>query len=123
MMRKIRPSNMQKSVRASCIDAQTPDFESMGIFVVAMATIMSISSGIETSRVSNPTISDAPQASSTTPTNGPKNCGAGMPILANLPTPRAAGKKELLNSLGHEHPAHHRTHQNGSRWRGASEDS
>jgi hypothetical protein len=39
--RNIRPSNMQKSVRASCIVAQNPDFGSIRGLVVAMATRMS----------------------------------------------------------------------------------
>jgi hypothetical protein len=45
---------MQKSVRASCIIAQNPDFDSIGILVVAIATRMSMSSGIEARRVTQP---------------------------------------------------------------------
>src|SRR5579862_2989777 len=71
--RNVSPSNMQKSVRASCIAAQNPDFASIGIFVVAIATRMSISSGIAATRVTRPIISSDPHTTSTTPTNGPKN--------------------------------------------------
>jgi transposase len=46
--------------------AQNPAFDSIGIFVVAMATRMSISNGIEARRVRNPTINSAPQTISTT---------------------------------------------------------
>ena len=95
MTRNIRPSNMQKSVRASCIMLQNPAFDSIGIFVVTIATEMSMSSGIEARRVSSPTISIAPQIISTTPTNGAKNCGFGMPILVNRPTPRVPGNRNF----------------------------
>ena len=86
---------MQKSVRASCTVPQNPAFDSIGIFVVAMATRMSISKGIEARRVSSPTINIAPHTISTTPTNGAKNCGAGMPILVNRPTPRVAENRNF----------------------------
>ena len=41
MMKNIRPSNMQKSMRASCITPQNPTFYSIGIFVVTIATEIS----------------------------------------------------------------------------------
>src|ERR1022692_669770 len=75
--------------------AQKPDFASMGIFVVRIATLISISRGRAASRVSNPSIKSEPQTISTTPTKGAENCGAGMPILINRPTPRAAGNKNF----------------------------
>src|SRR5579872_298274 len=93
--KKTNPSNMQKSVRASCIVAQNPDLDSMETFVVAMATQISITNGIVANRVSNPTITIVPQTISTTPTNGPKNWGAGIPILANRPAPSAAGNRNF----------------------------
>ena len=64
---------MQKSVPGSCIEAQNPAFESNGIFVVAIATRMSMSRGIEVRRVNSPTISGAPHTISSTPTNAAKN--------------------------------------------------
>jgi hypothetical protein len=79
---------MHKSVRASCAAAQKPLSNSMGILVVAMATEISIESGIAASRVREPAITKVPKTISTTPTNGPVNEGSGIPILAKRPTPR-----------------------------------
>ena len=74
---------------------QNPVLYSIGIFVVTMATTMSISSGIVANRVSKPIIKSVPQTISTTPTKGAKNCGYGMPIFIKRPTPNAAGKRNF----------------------------
>ena len=65
--------------------AQKPLFRRIGIFVVAMATLMSMSNGMAARRPSRPTIRRLPQTISTTPTNGPMASGNGMPMCANLP--------------------------------------
>src|SRR6266576_612002 len=63
----------------------------MGILVETIATLISMSSRIATSRVSKPIIRNAPHTISTPPTNGPIMSGAGMPILAKRPAPRSRG--------------------------------
>ncbi len=93
--RKRAPSHMQISVRDSCVVDQKPDFASIGIFVVRIATEMSMSRGIAARRVKRPRITRPPQAISTAPTNGAKKCGAGMPIFTNRPTPSAAGNRNF----------------------------
>jgi hypothetical protein len=75
--RNNKPSSMQKSVLASCMVAQNPALESIGILVVAIATEMSMRSGTEARLVSRPRISIVPHTISTTPTNGAKNWGRG----------------------------------------------
>jgi hypothetical protein len=47
----------------------------MGSFVERIATVMSTSRGTAARRVSNPSTSIAPDAISTTPTNGPHHLG------------------------------------------------
>jgi hypothetical protein len=46
-------------------------------------------------RVNRPSKMHAPQTISTTPTNGARISGAGMPILMNRPTPTASGKRNF----------------------------
>ncbi len=82
---------MAKSTRASCAIAQKPLFTRIGIFVEAIATHMSMMSGIAASRVTRPRMRSAPPAISTMPTNGARSSGAGIPILTNRPTPSASG--------------------------------
>ena len=76
-------SSIAKSTRASCAVAQNPDFDSLGTLVVAMATIMSLTSGIAARCVISPTISSVPQTISTTPTTR-----AGGPALTRTPASR-----------------------------------
>jgi hypothetical protein len=82
-------------VRASCAIAQNPLLRRIGIFVVEMATSMSMIKGTAASRVSRPARTSAPQAISTTPTNGAITSGEGMPILVKRPTPRSPGNRNF----------------------------
>src|SRR5437763_321508 len=75
--------------------AQIPCACSIGIFVVMIATAMSIRSGTAAHRVNSPTMSSAPHVTSTTPTNGARNSGAGSPICTNRPTPSVAGNRDF----------------------------
>lgn len=74
---------------------QKPAADNMGIFVVIIATLMSMISGIVVSRVNKPMIKSVPQTISTTPTKGARNCGAGMPIFIKRPAPNVAGKRNF----------------------------
>src|ERR1039457_6690283 len=74
---------------------QKPLLSHQGILVVAMATLMSMISGIAANRVSNPSRRSAPKTISTTPTKGAITPGAGMPMLVKRPTPRASGKRNF----------------------------
>lgn len=55
------PTNIQKSVRASCIAAQNPCLSSIGTLVVAIATTMSMNNGIVARIVKRPTIRSVPR--------------------------------------------------------------
>jgi hypothetical protein len=60
-----------------------------------LSTVQSMSSGTVARVVKRPTIRSVPHTISTTPTNGPENCGAGMPIFAKRPAPKEAGKRNF----------------------------
>ena len=92
MRRKVAPSSIDQSVRASCAMAQNPLLKSIGSLVVAMATSMSMMSGTVASRVARPRRMSRPQPISKTPSKGAVNPGQGMPILTKRPAPNAAGK-------------------------------
>ncbi len=61
---------METSVRASCAAAQKPLASIIGTFVVAIATEISMSNGNADNRVRKPSMMNAPNAISTTPTKG-----------------------------------------------------
>src|ERR1019366_3276440 len=75
---------------------QKPDLRKIGIFVVAIAVQITISSGTAARLVRSPTSTSSPQIISTAPTNGPITCGAGIPIPANLPDPHCSGNRNFL---------------------------
>ena len=89
------PSNMLKSVRASCNMLQMPVLESIGILVVAIAVRITHSKGIAASLVNKPRSTIVPKTISTAPTKGAMRCGAGIPTFSNRPTPSAAGKRNF----------------------------
>jgi hypothetical protein len=86
---------MNQSTRASCTIGQNPCVRSIGSFVVAIATMMSMISGIAASRVASLISTRVPQTISTTPTKGAIVSGAGIPIFTNRPTPKAWGNKNF----------------------------
>src|SRR5215216_4028930 len=73
----------------------------MEIFVVEMATSMSIMSGTAARRVSNPRRMSVPQTISNTPTKGAISSGDGIPILMKRPHPSLPGREtsEYLQCL------------------------
>src|SRR6267378_5285133 len=73
-----------------------PALSRMGILVVAIAVQITASSGIAARLVRSPTSTSSPQIISTAPTNGPITCGAGIPIVTNLPAPHWSGKINFL---------------------------
>jgi hypothetical protein len=89
------PSSMEKSVRASRAAAQKPLSSSIGNFVVAMATEMSMRSGTSESRVRKPSKMNAPNPISTTPTKRAIVARSGIPIFAKRPAPKASGKRNF----------------------------
>jgi hypothetical protein len=92
--RNRQPSSIDRSVRASCIMLQKPERATdgsakrqkpcpsrIGILVERIATTMLTIRGSVARRVSNPSRISVPPRTSTTPTNGPRTSGAGMPDL------------------------------------------
>src|ERR1017187_4418785 len=69
-MRKTKQQNMAKSVRASLTMYQKPWLarNNSGIFVVAIAVVITISSGMDTILVHSPTTSRRPHRTSKVPT-------------------------------------------------------
>ena len=88
-MRKTRQQNMAKSVRASLTMYQKPWLarNSSGTFVVAIAVVITASSGIDTSLVPSPSKSRSPQRTSKLPTKWAVKYGCGNPILVKRTTP------------------------------------
>src|ERR1035441_1303949 len=78
------PSSMETSVRASCEAAQKPLSSSIGTFVVAMATEISMSNGTADNRVRKPSRMNAPNEISTTPTKGATIRGSGRWMRLNF---------------------------------------
>src|SRR2546425_334859 len=93
--RKIKPSSMLTSVRASCIVPQNPFLANVTILVEYKATAISTRSGTVASRVTRPINSRVPHTISTTPTNGAITCGHGMPIFTKRPTPKESGNRNF----------------------------
>jgi len=89
--KKMVPSSIDQSVRLSCIIFQKPSFIRKSVFVVAMATVIIIISGMLANLVNNPRRIINPQIISKVATKYPRNSGAGSPIFSNLPGPRAMG--------------------------------
>jgi len=80
---------MAKSVRASLTMYQKPWFarNNSGTFVVAIAVVITISSGMDTSLVPSPSKSRKPQRTSKVPTKWAVNDGCENPILVKRTTP------------------------------------
>lgn len=87
MSRNTDPRIMHRSVLPSWDMDQNPFFIKIGIFVVVIATIMFMTSGMAASLVKRPITTRRPHDISTTPTKGAVISGNGIPILMNLPTP------------------------------------
>lgn len=58
----------------------------MAIFII---------NGMEATLVNKPINIKKPKTISSTPTNGAKNPGAGIPIFINLPSPNTSGKRNF----------------------------
>jgi hypothetical protein len=80
-----------------------------GIFVVEIATSISMMRGRVATRVSSPRRIRAPQTISQTPTKGAMTAGAGIPILTKRPTPQLLWKEKLLDAFGEKDRTHHET--------------
>jgi hypothetical protein len=77
-------------VRASCAAAQKPCSTSIGHFVVARATDITIRKGTAARRVPSLNRTSVPAMISTLPTKGPRVSGAGNPIFVNRPLPNSS---------------------------------
>jgi hypothetical protein len=86
---------MQKSVRPSCIAAQKPCLSSNGALVVDLRRLAFAYRYSGCDHVKRPRIKKVPHTISVAPTNGPMNCGAGIPIFSKRPAPSAAGKRNF----------------------------
>lgn len=88
-MRKIKQQSMAKSVRASLTMYQKPWLarNNSGTFVVAIAVVITMSSGIDTSLVHSPIKSRRPHRISKVPTKWAVKYGCGNPILVKRVTP------------------------------------
>jgi SAM-dependent methyltransferase len=95
MSRKIEPSSIDQSVRASWAIFQKPCSIRIGSFVVAIAVSMMATSGSTASRVNAPASTNTPQPISNVATSGAVTSGDGMPILANRPAPTSAGYRNF----------------------------
>ena len=93
--RKSEQSIMDQSVRASWAIFQKPLSSKMGTFVVAMATSMSMIRGIAAGRVKQPDEDERAATDLDHADEGGHDLGAGIPIFANRPTPRASGKRNF----------------------------
>ncbi len=91
--------------------AQKPLFMRMGTLVDAMATTMSMTSGIASNRVSSPRTSKPPQTISTPPHERRHEGRRGNADLEEPADPEAVREDKLLNSLGHENASHEKTHE------------
>ncbi len=91
-----------ESVRASCAIFQKPPSNNIWIFVVEMATIMSMISATAAGRVKSPMRMQTPHRISTTPTNGAMISGIGMPIFRKCPRNRPL-ENEYSNSAIDKH--------------------
>jgi len=80
---------MAKSVRASLTMYQKPWFarNSSGTFVVVIAVVITISSGMDTILVPSPSTSRRPQRTSNVPTKCAVKYGCVNPILVKRTTP------------------------------------
>lgn len=87
--RKIKPSNILTSVRASCRVLQNPFLANVTILAEYRATAISMSSGTVASRVRRPISSRAPHTISTThPRMGPSPVAAKFRFSQSVPHPR-----------------------------------
>ena len=88
--KKDRPEQ-HRIVRPRLVNVpQKPLFKRTGSFVVAMATSMSMMSGMAARRVASPPRSKTPHDLDNAD-EGRRRVGAGMPIFTNRPTPSASG--------------------------------
>ena len=95
---KIISKVIAKSIRDSCAIDQTPFSIKIGIFVVVIAVIMIIKSGIAAILVEKPIIMNAPQAISKEATKYARNSGLAKPIFSNRPAPNKSGKRNFCAS-------------------------
>jgi len=104
--RKIKPSSILTSVRASCSVPQKPFLANKRILVEYKATAISMRSGRVASRVRNPSKSRVPHTISTIPTKGGHDLWPGNTNLYKSSDPQGLREQKLLHAFGQEDPAH-----------------
>ena len=86
---------MAKSVLDSCAIDQNPFSSKIGIFVVVIAVIMMINSGIAAILTDKPINMSTLQTISNDATNDARNSGFENPIFSNRPAPTSSGKRNF----------------------------